>query len=92
MQGDSAHRAARRDTDYGDRLSITVKQQGNVGLPFLVHLRGLALRIPRRSLALNARIVMWGYACYMSLGSMVGVRPVPMAHFSDSPRPHADVF
>ena len=40
---------------------------------FLVHLRRLAMRIPRPSLALHARIVMWGYASYMSLGLIVGV-------------------
>ena len=40
---------------------------------FLVHLRRLAMRIPRPSLARHARIVMWGYAGYMSLGLIVGV-------------------
>ncbi|MHC5113548.1 MAG: hypothetical protein ACYTGP_03870 [Planctomycetota bacterium] len=38
---------------------------------FLVHLRRLALRIPGPRLARHARIVMFGYAFYMSVGLIV---------------------
>ncbi|MBT8486046.1 MAG: hypothetical protein KJO43_10730 [Phycisphaerae bacterium] len=40
---------------------------------FLVYMRRLVLRIPQRALARHARIVMWGYGSYMSLGLIVGV-------------------